>query len=504
VWRPAGFAPAIVGLALASAYLAAPSAADSKPAAPSDFNGDGYADLAIGVPFEYVGQATWAGAVNVIYGGKAGLSVPGNQMWTQDSPGVKGVAEGGRLDDGSTRDQFGRYLASGDFDADGYADLAIAVPSDRVAGEPFAGSVNVLYGSRSGLIAAGDQLLSRANLPIDASDVSGGPVASGDFDADGYSDLVICAGEASDRGLLVVPGSATGLDPAGATTFPAERIGAVTAGDLNGDGYDDIAAGEPEVNAFAGAVRVLYGSAAGIASAGGQTWTEDSSGVGDQSAFGDAFGDSVAIGDFDADGYGDLGIGAPGDVVVGCVDTDCGGAGSVVVLYGSGAGLSSSGAERWTEDSPGVPSRAGYLEQFGKSVAAGDFDGDGADELAAGVPREAPGGAAIVLHGGAGGLSSADADLWSQDTPGVPGHRETPDRFGRALTVGNFGHSFREDLAIGVPFEKLSGERYAGTVNVLYGSLDGLSGTYAQGWSQAKPGITGAPELGDRFGYALP
>src|SRR3954452_2357732 len=81
------------------------------PALPYDFDGDGYADLAVGVPDDPGG-----GAVNVLYGSHDGITASGDQYWTQDSPGVKGVRAKG--------DKFGRAIASADFDRDGFADLA--------------------------------------------------------------------------------------------------------------------------------------------------------------------------------------------------------------------------------------------------------------------------------------------------------------------------------------------------------------------------------------------
>ena len=61
----------------------------------TDFNNDGFADLAIGVAGEDVGAATQAGAVNVLYGSAGGLQAtsPDDQFWNQDSPGVKDTAE---------------------------------------------------------------------------------------------------------------------------------------------------------------------------------------------------------------------------------------------------------------------------------------------------------------------------------------------------------------------------------------------------------------------------
>jgi hypothetical protein len=58
-----------------------------------DFNGDGFADLAIGVPGEDIGTLTNAGAVNILYGSAAGLTAAGNQLFSQATPGVEGVAE---------------------------------------------------------------------------------------------------------------------------------------------------------------------------------------------------------------------------------------------------------------------------------------------------------------------------------------------------------------------------------------------------------------------------
>ena len=105
----------------------------------------------VGVPSEDVGDTYDAGAVNVIYSNAAGLTSDGNQFWHQDSPGIEGMAE--------DSDWFGKALASGDFNGDGAADLAIGVPyEDLVAGADAAGMVNVLYAGGSGVLgAAGNQ-----------------------------------------------------------------------------------------------------------------------------------------------------------------------------------------------------------------------------------------------------------------------------------------------------------------------------------------------------------
>jgi len=127
--------------------------------AAGDFNGDGFRDLAIGVPGEDLGSTGNAGAVNVIYGSGSGLSAtagPGAQFWSQDSTNIDGVAEAG--------DAFGAALSAWDFGRESQTDLAIGVPFEDLlnsAGTPLrdAGLVNVIYGSAAGLAATGNHFL---------------------------------------------------------------------------------------------------------------------------------------------------------------------------------------------------------------------------------------------------------------------------------------------------------------------------------------------------------
>src|SRR5262249_51443680 len=104
-----------------------------------DFNNDGYDDLAIGVPDDSVNGHPAAGAVQVLYGRAGGLSATNNQLWHKDSPNILGDAEDNEL--------FGSALACGDFNGDGFADLAIGTPGGNVNNYEQAGSVTILYGS---------------------------------------------------------------------------------------------------------------------------------------------------------------------------------------------------------------------------------------------------------------------------------------------------------------------------------------------------------------------
>ena len=117
---------------------------------PWDLNGDHIADLAIGAPGEDVASKADAGLVHVLYGDESGPSTTDDEQWHQDTPNVEGPAEVG--------DRFGEALASGDFDGDGYGDLAVGAPLDGVGSIAKAGVVNVIYGARSGLNGGDTQL----------------------------------------------------------------------------------------------------------------------------------------------------------------------------------------------------------------------------------------------------------------------------------------------------------------------------------------------------------
>jgi hypothetical protein len=289
---------------------------------------------------------------------------------------------------------------------------------------------------------------------------------------------------------------------------------ALEAGDIDGDRYDDLAVGAPDYNCNAsdcvtegGDVAVFAGSPDGLTGAGSQAWSQDSPGVLDEGETNDQFGASLKIADFDADGYGDLAIGSPGEEVTGAGDGY--GQGAVAVLYGTAMGISAERNQRWHEDTPGVPGQPQSVGLFGDVLASGDFDGDGADDLAIGarfhdVGKASGAGSAVAMYGSAGGgLTAARAQRWSQASAGIPSAPEEYDEFGTALAAADFGRSGRDDLAIGAPGEQVGKVWRAGMVNVLYGRSTGLSGTDAQGWSQASPGVLGRPEQYDSFGSSL-
>jgi hypothetical protein len=462
--------------------------------------------------------------VHVLYGSSGGLTATGSQLWSQDSPGVAGVAE--------ANDGFGGALAAGDFNGDGRGDLAVGVPSENAAGTVSGtGVVHVLYGSAGGLTAAGSQLWSQDSPGVagvaEAGDGFGGALAAGDFNGDSREDLAVGAGQENQgRGVVhVLLGSASALTATGSQLWSQGSGGvgglaevgdgfgsALATGAINTGGHADLAIAAPgeDVGGVmdAGAVNVLYSSAGGLTAAGNQVWSQASPGVAGTAETQDFLGIALAAGDFNGDGRADLAAGAPGETLAVVAEA----AGAVNVLYGSASGLIVTGNQVWSQDSPGVANLTQPRDLFGSSLAAGDVNADGRAELAVGVPGEtfedppsliSEPGVVHVLVGSPGGLTGTGSQLWFQDSPGIADQAESGDQLGSALAIGDFNGDGPADLAMGAPGENLNSGFGSGVVHVLPGSAAGLTATGSQLWSQDSPGVAGAPEFLDFFGQTL-
>jgi hypothetical protein len=152
------------------------------------------------------------------------------------------------------------------------------------------------------------------------------------------------------------------------------------------------------------------------------------------------------------------------------------------------------------------PGEAGDL--FGHSLAAGDFDGDGFDDLAVGVRSEDLGaflhaGAINVIYGTAGRLTDSGNQFWNQDSSGILGDADTGENYGDGLVTGSFDGDSRDDLAAAVHDEDVGAVSNAGAVSVLYGSGPGLKATGNQLWTQNSAGIGDVAELDDQFGDGM-
>ena len=505
----------LMGAGIAPRVPAGASAAD--PGGP-DFDGDGYADLAVGTAGSEPG-----GGVHVFYGSATGLTATGDQWFSQDTPGVPGIGEGG--------DAFGSAVAAGDFDGDGFDDLAIGAPGDAAGGRA-SGAVVVLRGSGSGLSAGRAQRwhldLSTVSGRARAGDSFGAALAAGDFDASGEDDLAVGApgervGTRGAGAVHVLYGSADGLsasgddrwhhdvDEVGGSAGDGDSFGsAVAAGDLDGDGFADLAAGAPgdRVTGIggAGSVTVFPGGVTGLVAAGSERWHQDRVGV--PGSVGDyaAFGAAVALGDLDEDGMADLVVGAPGDSPGGLT-----GAGSVTVLYGSAGLVASAGAQQWTQDSTDVAQVAEAGDGFGAAVAVVDLDvlADAGSYMVVGVPGEALGGkpdagVGHVLAGSGAGVDASGSLLIAEGIATLPGPAGASERFAASIASGDFDGDGSGDMAIGVPGEEVGGHDRAGALSVFLGWPTPLSGPVGtQRFDEASAGVLGTPGAGDALAAAI-
>lgn len=515
-----------------------------------DFNNDGYADLAVGVPNDVTGDRDFsAGAVNVFYGGPDGFEMgccagrPGPQILTQDSPNVQGS--------GSESDDFGTALASCDYNGDGFTDLAIGMPGRQVTGGTHGGAVNVIYGSFAGLTTtAGSNIPAPQFWSQDSSGIPGvaengdrfgETLACGDFDNDGLGDLAIGVpsediGSISGAGMVhVLYGTSTnGLTASGDQEWNQDTLGipdqveqsdrfgdALAAGDFDGNGCDDLVIGSPHETlsvsgtnfSWAGAVTVIYGDATeGLTSTksnfpAAQLWTQNSSFVPDAVEQGDEFGMSLTTGNFNG-GNTDLAIGSRE---------------GVFIIHGRNGGLSATSgvviggnqnvtAQQWTAGSLGFSAyEPGFY--FDLALASGDFDGDGFHDLAMGSqavtlsPSLSSAGAVFVVYGSTYGLTTSfkAPQMWTEDSTDIAGTAAQNDRFGWAVAAGGYGsgNGLQDDLVIGVPDQQVGSATTAGAINVIYGSTTGLNAANNRVIHQNNTNVPGTAAQFDRFGRAL-
>lgn len=418
----------------------------------ADVNGDGYMDVVVGAPFFSTTNAG-AGRAYVFFGSAAGPSE--TAAWTF-SPSEMGSQYAGAS------------LAVGDVNDDGYDDLVVGAPSegDRFAAcagfftcslPACAGTAYLFLGSASGL---GDTPAWTSYGNGVAGERFGAALATGDVNGDGYDDLVVgadnfdgapsttCAGTGSAYMFL---GGPSGLSPSASWTSSGDAVAraeygdAVSIGDVNGDGYDDVVVGAPMGYATptTGRVFVYSGSPSGPASV--AAWTADgSAGLGDALA---------AEGDLDGDGYDDL-------VVRGSL----GSASELVHVYpGSAAGLPASP----------VRSLSGEIGRlFGLALStAGDVNGDGYDDLLVGAFTalsgaawpSGVGGAFLYLGGPFEGLAPTLA--WASD-----GEGQVFASYGAAVSIaGDVNRDGYADVLVGASLFTTANED-AGKAYVYFGA----------------------------------
>ncbi len=280
----------------------------------------------------------------------------------------------------------------------------------------------------------------------------------------------------------------------------------LAVGDFNGDGYGDVLVGSPLEDKGrkrdAGQVHVIYGTRSGLGSS-STTIDQGTRGVPGSIDSDDRFGSSVAVGDFDNDGYDDAVVGAEGEDVGKRRD-----AGAFTVLYGHRSGLRGTGAKTFTANTKGIGGQAEAHANLGSTAVVGDFNRDGRDDVAVGAPgaggnNAMNAGAVHVLYGSKRGIRTGGSQRLVQGAANAPEQSEAGDRFGASLAVGDFNGDRRGDLAVGAPGESLDGHDGAGLVIVFSGTKKGISASSGVVVTQDSGDLADDVEMDDRFGASL-
>ncbi len=358
----------------------------------------------------------------------------------------------------------------------------MSVPYKDVGSATNAGLIHVLFGSQTfGLTSAGMQDVTQDSPGVpdlcEGDDCFGLSLTAADFDADGFTDLVV--------------------------GVPCEDIGQ---------------------NRNCGAINVVFGSSSGLA-ARGQFFTQDSTQILDKAEQDDLFGQFLCASNqyetsINGDAFADLIIGIPFEETVDGV----GNSGAVAVLFGAATGLAVAGNQFWTQDNPDAVDSVEKDDYFGWAVSIGDYDADGFSDVAIGVPQESfPSskddvhysgrsqnyfgnsnqcGAVAVVMGSPTGLSSRNLLLY-QGSPGMGGQPGPYEWFGYSLSTSrrSFNDDEYSDLLIGAIHDNSPpAYRAAGGMHVLYGTTLGLDPTRSRFFDRSGAGMDGVVGTGDLFG----
>jgi len=328
-------------------------------ASAGDINGDGFGDFMAGATQTGFGP----GKVRIWFGKSAHLA-PGS------APDVTLVGP-------DAHSQFGFALTAGDFNGDGYSDIAVGAPNADLLGPTVSetGKVYVYLGGPAGLDAVADFIRSGSF----AFDHLGSSLAAeGDVNGDGYCDLIIGVPDANDAasdggraevwiGQSTGPPLNTGTSRFGTTAGIHFGQHVAYAGDINGDGRSDVIVGMPSANSNTGKVMVHTGAPNGTWISFAPFWTQDGFQPGSQ------FGSAVSsAGDVDGDGLSDVLIGSEFETTSGSEN------GGARVFLGP---LPAGAPPKW------FTSCLVDGAHFGHALAnAGDVNGDGWSDLLFGAP----------------------------------------------------------------------------------------------------------------------
>jgi hypothetical protein len=459
-----------------------------------DVNGDGFADIIVGAPYSDLGSVN-RGAAYVIYGRPGGFG----EIDLSNVQPSQGFAIQGAADNFQT----GLSVSSaGDVNGDGFDDLIVAA-TRRVSGPFGYGNVPqayVIYGnaSRTGPVDL-------TNFPSsDGFHIVGVPESTyygvdrvsvssaGDFNGDGFDDLLVGTPYARDNSgaAYVIWGKPSGLNGVDLGAFGPSQAFAIlssnsgdglgrsvsSAGDINGDGFDDIIIGAPYNDAGggeAGAVYVIFGKSSGFGSIDvAHLSLTDGFVIQGDAAFDNAGLSVSRAGDINHDGFDDILIGAPGNDIGG------GQAGAAYVIFGKATGfgpidLSSFGTAGFIIQGDVAGDSAGWSVS-----AAGDVNHDGIDDIIVGAPFSDAGaqeaGRAYIIFGRANTGGAVDLSNLDSAVGFIIADRVQSTFAGYSVSgAGDFNHDGFADVLVGAPFVNTShGQVYVVSGNSTLADID--------------------------------
>ena len=448
--------------------------------ASGDVNGDGLSDLIIGARTADSNLSD-SGSAYVVFGTPSGLPASLGLGLLTGANGFEIIGESGN-------DTLGNAVATGDINGDGFSDVIAAAEN---GGPGFAvGAVYVIFGKASafGAEVATLGMAARTGFRIDGNanvDFTGSSVAAGDVNGDGFDDVIIgvrLADFAADGAgaAYVLFGKAARFDKAIAITSLKGKVGfrldgaaadnfagtSVAAGDVNGDGIDDImvgATGAAPDGEFSGSAYVMFGKKTAFASSSNLGLLNGTTGfrVDGSGTFSQTGGSVAPAGDVNGDGTGDLLVGSLASIPQG-----------VALIFGHKQAFPASIGVASLDGSVGVKFTTGETSLGTSVAAAGDVNGDGFDDLITGAQFDgaSDAGAGFVVFGKAAAFT-ATFDLTTLDgTNGfkLPGAADS-DQAGLSVSGnGDFNGDGFADVAVGSFFANSPGVD-SGAASIIYG-----------------------------------